>query len=353
MSIICKYLAEEIHFAPTRIVPCGANVWDRVRDDIDTYFLKPDIDQNGIDFDLYFNKRKDYIEQFKNGKTPEFCVNCEKFTPVNYNDDECNELKIKKINIYNRTICSCRCVYCCLAAFGKMDAFKKMNSDKNYDINPILKQIDDLHLIEEGSEIAILGGECSEYPDELENVVNWGKKYNPKFIILSNGIIYNDTIASLLSSGKVELKISLDCGSKAKHEQIKRVKAFDRVIQNLEKYSKKAENNPNAQIQLRYLILPKINDNIKDVKNFLNIARKYKINKVVLSIEREWMEKNNQKQVPSHLRKFIKFCAFNKEYKDIHIGFDKSHIWDWWLEKVLNEKTIFDKLKMFLNNNNF
>ena len=190
MTKVCKYLLEDISFTPNSIVPCGSSVWNS-DENLKKYFLKVDSTDNIIDFKYYFDKRMMYIQQFLNGKKPVFCENCQKYMPIEL---DLLESKFKKLNIYNRTQCNCRCIYCCLADYGNIDSFKKINEREFYDIKPILKKIDELNMIEEGVEIAIWGGECTVYPDELKYIIDWGNKYKAKFIILSNEIIYNKDI---------------------------------------------------------------------------------------------------------------------------------------------------------------
>ncbi len=338
MSVICKYLAEEIHFAPTRIVPCGASVWDSEKDIVEKYFVKPNVQESNTDFTQYFNKRAEYIEMYKNGNKPTFCQDCERYAPIECDTSNLYKHKFSKVNIYNRTLCNCRCIYCCLAAFGKDEAFIKMNSEQNYDIKPILAKIDELDLVDDGVEIAIFGGECTTYPDELEYIVKWGEKYKAKFIILSNGIIYNKTFERLVTSGNVELRFSIDCGSKEKFEKIKKVKTYDKVINNIDKYCKLAKNNPNACIQLRYLLCPNLNDDLKDLKEFFELALNLQVNNVVLGFERDWLQHNIKYPIPKKMKKFIKYYMNRNNFTGLNRGIDRSEVFDWWFEKLISDE---------------
>ena len=121
MVEVCKFLLEDISFAPDRIVPCGSGIWDNIAN-VEKYFLKVDPDIKCVDFKTYFNRRNLYISQYKNHEKPFFCQGCEKYLPINVDLIDLDEYKVKKINIYNRTECSCRCIYCCLADFGKIES---------------------------------------------------------------------------------------------------------------------------------------------------------------------------------------------------------------------------------------
>ncbi len=340
MSRICKFLDEEIHFASNRIVPCGSSVWDNEGINAEKYFIKPDIEGENTDFQYYFKKRNKYIEMFKNeaeSGIPEFCKHCEKFVPKEYNANTEHKHKFLKINIYNRSTCNCKCVYCCLANYGDESLFIKNNSEKTYDIKPILSKMDELNIVEDGVEIAIFGGECTTYPEELDYIVNWGEKYNAKFIILSNGIIYNKTFERLAKSGNVEFRFSIDCGTKEKFEEIKRVKVFDQVVNNIEKYCKLSKSNSNAVIQLRYLLCPSINDDIKYIKDFFELALKLDVDLVILGFERFWIQKNTEKPIPLKIKQIIKYYLDKNNYKNLKRDIDTSDVYDYWYEKLLKE----------------
>lgn len=338
MKPICRYILDEIQFVDNRIVPCGSRFWDH-NDYVDKYWLKPDKTMEIVDFDLYFKRRNEYIEMYKNGIEPEFCKDCCIYEPIN--DCSCEtsleNYKFKKIHINHKTICSCRCIYCCLADNGDLERFKIINQQKTYNIKPILTQIEQQNLIDENTYLCLFGGECTEYPDELEFVLNFGLKHRCRFIILSNGIIYNDKIAEVLKELPTQLRFSLDSGTKKTYERIKRVKAYDRVLSNIEKYSQAADYNIDGHIEFKYIICPGINDNINEMKNFFELANRFDVKFAILSINRFWLMANHNKKVPNSVKKVIKYFFENKEYHYIQKDIDTDELWSWWLDKILKE----------------
>ncbi len=348
MKKVCKYLLDEIQFVDNRIVPCGSRFWDAYNS-ADKYFIKPNSDMSEIDFNLYFKRREEYIQMYKNGIEPEFCKDCCIYESINEENqtESSQHITFKKIHINHKTICSCRCIYCCLAEEGNLEIFKKINQQKTYDIKPILKQISNLNLVDENTQICLFGGECTEYPEDLEYIINWGIEHNCKFLIASNGIIYNENIEKLLKNHEIELRFSLDSGTKKTFEKIKRVKAFDRVISNIERYSNARNNNPNAYIQLKYIICPGVNDNISELKHFFNIAVRNDIKQVILSINRFWLMKNSLKPVKQSVKKLINYYFNNKEYSNIIRSTDGDELWDWWVEKALKDSILIRLIKMF------
>ena len=120
---------------------------------------------------------------------------------------------------------------------------------------------------------------------------------------------------------------------------------YDIVHSNIIKYKKASEMNNNAKIQLRYILCPSINTRIDEIDKFLNFAQMINASNVVLSIDRRWMQLNSKKKVPFSLRKSIKYFLNSPKYEKLCRSVDSCEIWDWWLNQILNEKTLFEKVK--------
>lgn len=340
MSKICKFLLNEIHFVTDRIVPCYTQFWEQ-EGNVEKYFIKADENTSPAVLNSYFELRKKYIEIYLKGEKPEFCKNCIYYTPTEINSDEnINNIKFERIAIKERSVCNCRCVYCCLTGeTDDIEEFKRINQEKYYDIKPIMEYIDKEHLMGENTQIDILGGECTEYPEELEFIANLGLKNNCKFQILTNAIIFNECIEKLLKEKNVTMGISIDSGTKEVFEKIKRVKAFDRVIENIKSYTEARKNNPNTNIFLKYILCPGYNDSLKEVKKFFALAQECKVNSVNLSIDRYWQSANCNMPVPNHIKEIVRYFAKNyvKDYDNIGSSLDYGFIYKWWADKILQE----------------
>ena len=85
--------------------------------------------------------------------------------------------------------------------------------------------------------------------------------------------------------------VSLDSGCRKTYKKIKRVDAFDKVIENLKKYC----SNPVARdnITLKYILIPTVNDNIKEFKKFLDIAKMLEIKYIAIDIEARYLRTMN------------------------------------------------------------
>lgn len=99
---------------------------------------------------------------------------------------------------------------------------------------------------------------------------------NRSCLISSNAGVFSSDINKLLELGLAYLVISLDSGTPETFERIKGRNWFERVTDNIRKYSNNGTQG--SHICLKYIFLDGVNDNIKDVDGFVYIAKKYKTN---------------------------------------------------------------------------
>ncbi|MDW7663011.1 MAG: radical SAM protein [Bacillota bacterium] len=162
-------------------------------------------------------------------------------------------------------ICNFRCTYCfCEKTFDRLK-----NNSEDYTTFQILKE---LSVMEEFSDkqltIQMANGEfcvnknCDEMLDIFLNT-NW------KIVLLSNFSIYKEKLASLFESGRIiRAVVSLDSGTPETFRKIKRVDAFDKVVNNLRRY-----NFDKTELTIKYIFLKDINDNEIDIDQFYDIAK--------------------------------------------------------------------------------
>lgn len=196
--------------------------------------------------------------------------------------DNCSLLKwgyysktssIKLLNAgsgFANTICNCRCIYCSQSE----TAFK--GSDQildGYEIHCILSD-------EFGAAIefvCLTDGEITVLPhrDKLLNLIiekGWSA------MVATNALLYNDDVAAILSTQFSVLNVSLDAGTAETYHKVKGVNAFSKVVSNLERYAE-----TKGRIELKYILLPGLNDNFDDVNGFIKIAVSLKAYRVYLS----------------------------------------------------------------------
>jgi pyruvate-formate lyase-activating enzyme len=181
--------------------------------------------------------------------------NAENFYPVDY--------KIEDVCVGFKNHCNFKCTYCCESLVDK----SYLNSEtKGSKIDLVLEFLDMLereNMVDPMCFMNIAPTEISIYPYK-EKLINYFKKYVCFFI--SNCSIYDEGIADILKSSGL-LATSLDCGTRETFKKVKQVDAFERVLENITKYSE------SGNVALKYIFLNDVNDNKNDVDGFVNICK--------------------------------------------------------------------------------
>ncbi len=351
---VCRFLLDEIQFIVKRVTPCYTRLWEK-EGYVRRYFIEADENTSPQVLKSFFDLRRKYIDMCKNGVTPPFCKNCYYYDPVEIPDDYdlMGNHTFKSLYISHRNTCHCKCIYCCLAGENNTEeSFIQMNNEKTYNIMPIMNYLDENKLINNETTINIMGGECTEYPEEAHNIIDIGLKNNCKFRILTNGIIYDEKIADLMKNENINIVISLDSGSDEMYRRVKRVNAFDKVTNNIIKYNEAGKNNPDSRIMLKYILCPGINDKIDEIKKFKDFALNANIGCIILSIDRFWLSKNIDKQVPAKLRNAMDYFMDKTNCPDVGTTIDYGFVDKTWADKVFSmakkdSDKCFAKLKKF------
>ena len=290
----CDALLHKLAINPDNINFC-CSPYDNKLSYIDNY--------NGevIDIEDYKQRRNYYIEKFKKGDIPEPCQGCSFCEEKEWDE----QIGFKFISISTRTKCNCNCKYC----FQSKDDPKikhQLNTQITHDIKPVIKDLYNENLILENCIYIIGGGEPTVFPEgELEYLTYIGISSKANIFILTNGIIYNETIAKVLSMAKAGIMVSIDAGTKSTYEKIKGVKEFDTVWKNMSKYIKATKGNSLAYVNLKYIICPGINDNIEEIKAFIKKCFDVGCHKILISIEYDWFSTNKDKPISNELKESL------------------------------------------------
>lgn len=244
-----------------------------------------------------YNGETDFIEDYKNARNnfildckrgnelPNICYACPFFISYEWEDT----IGLDCIVVANRTKCSCNCIYCHVTK-GNENERKKLNHKKVWNIKPVLKELEKNNLLKEKGKLFIAGGECSEYPaSELRWLIKYALKNNFSLKFVSSGMFYSKEIEKTLQKNEAILVISVDSGSKKMYEKIKRVPYYDIVWNNIKKYIKAAENNNQATVSVKYIILNGINDSLEEFKIFLQKCYEAKCTHIEVTMEEFWL----------------------------------------------------------------
>lgn len=134
--------------------------------------------------------------------------------------------------------------------------------------------------------IVLASGEISvsPYRDEVFAII---KRNRWDVSVFTNASVYVPVLAELIAMGRAKIQVSMDAGTKGTFARIKRADAWTKVTENLSKYSQYAIYK--GQIELKYILLPGVNDNEEDIEGFIALAESLNAN-VMLSSDMRIMD---------------------------------------------------------------
>ncbi len=296
----CRLLLHQIVLSYGAIHPCCSHTISKTNSQ-----LMVDYYGQLLDIGEYIKNRQVHVEAFNNGQIPECFKDCPLYEISN---NSSNTVCFEIINVSNRTNCNCNCIYCDLRDKGNQAKKDELNKRIPYDIKPVLTDMKNNNLISNNCAYFIGGGECSEYPkEELDWLLYFALVNNCRLELMSSAVKYSPAIEKVLSSCDINLKISPDAGRKETYEKIKRVKAFDIVWRNIAKYIKAAEKNNKAVIEIKYVIIPGINDNLEEIQAFLDKCKSVNAKNIVVDIEHYWLYDEGKREKPQSIIEAVRF----------------------------------------------
>ncbi len=275
----CNLLEHGICFYETKLCSCCYTPQGKSQS---TPFFYPLYNGEKVSTDLLFSKINRYREYSKNNKYLYPCKDCYKLENRNWSEEN----YIDQVYITHFKNCNADCIYCIT------EATAEDKKKKTYNIMPVLNDLRDKGILKEGCEFHIGGGEFSIYR-ECNDIINTYilSGFTEICAIATNGIAYSEAIFNAMNHNRAVIIISLDCGSERMYKKIKRVNAFNSVINNLRKYTKTKTCRQNTF--LKYIILPGINNNRKEFEKFLNIAENFGIQGIKIDIDGKYCSRKN------------------------------------------------------------
>ena len=100
----------------------------------------------------------------------------------------------------------------------------------------------------------------------------------------------------------------------------------------MKKYVKAERNNPNATVTIKYIIIPGVNDNMKEVKEFIKRCNKIGCHSIEINVEFFWMNENYDKPISKELKEVLQYL--DREPYTVFSGNISSHIKNWLKQNV-------------------
>ena len=182
------------------------------------------------------------------------------------------------INMYP-SVCQGKCIYCGVHN-SKSNSFNMELHAKLYEnMFAAIEWANDKGLIAPDALWQCASGEITIHPykDKIFEIM---KNKNAKF--LTNCFVFDEKLSQMLAqNSNACINLSIDAGTAKTWNKIKRIKNFNEVLINLEKYSNNVIKR--EQVTLKYIIIPGINDNIEEYIATIKIMEKLKLKKIILS----------------------------------------------------------------------
>lgn len=293
--ISCEWLEYGINFTMTGISHCGMCARENSNDIPSAPLLKGD----KYDFATFWKKKKEVRKNARKGIVDKRCTGC--FVLKKQIWDK--KFQIKNIGINTHTRCNSDCIYC------------YTHQNKPYwNKRPDILVFDFLNngfksgLISKDCNVLFGGGEPVLFKDFEKSLNLLIDNSIPYIRIHSSGIQYSPAIERALSFDCLNLVISPDAGDKELYKKIKCVDKFDECWENISKYAK-AQNNKKDQLNVKYIIIPDVNDTVEDIKVFVDKTLESGARHILIDIEMEWYKRNNkQVEKVKELFELIKFA---------------------------------------------
>ena len=189
------------------------------------------------------------------------CKKCASFQKNNWNVE--SAIKYVNLSAYPSP-CQCKCVYCYACLNWENTPKVKQAYEKMFDLVELAEK---KGLIAADADWQVSSGEITIHPykERFLKIVE-----NKKVYFYTNAFIYDEDIANILRRNKnAKINISIDAGTPHTWKKIKGVDNYKEVCENLIAYRKAAIAA--NQIEIKYIILPGINDSKEDGEGLLKL----------------------------------------------------------------------------------
>ena len=235
--------------------------------------LKDEYSGENINWEELFKKKRKYREQHRNGNLMPNCVGCVFLEEKEW--DEEDYINFLQFNYW--VACNSKCTYCYEVQNRKV--FEKI---KPYNTVPVIKEMIEKKILRPGGEVSFGGGEPTIAPEfeELINLLTENGFQNMR--IHSSGIKFSPAIENAIRKGVLNVVISIDSGCD---------KTYKKVLENMKKYAE-ANKHGYGLMTSKYIIIPNVNDNRKEIDMWIDSVIKAGGKWLALDIEDVWYKIN-------------------------------------------------------------
>lgn len=227
-----------------------------------------------------FEYKEKRNQEVLNGNIPHICDGCGCLNEnIKFTGKRCFSEVVYQSNYF----CDAKCIYCSSKVNRGVELYSALKVTKNIIKNGLFKK---------GGNVFLLGGEPLIMRD-FDKIISEYLKQDANIFIESSCISYSDSVLEGLKKGKLKFLVSIDSGNRKLYSLIKQTDKFDKVIENLKKYAEVLNKNNKNNLTVKYLIIPGVNDSVKQIDEFLNLAKKIKVKSVRFDIETCYLNSQN------------------------------------------------------------
>ena len=302
--ISCDWVTSGIHFFYNRVRFCCYEYLHSPNENI----IIPDYKGEKIDYDRFFDIKRQYIELAKSGNHHNNCKNCIYLSSAEWAEDD--YFDHFTFNYWSN--CNSKCIYCYTKDLPENE--KK----QYYEVYPIIKDMAQKGLLHSTPRnCTVFGGGEPTILKEFDKLVDlFICEGFDNIRVNSSGIKYSKTLEKGLKNNSVSLVISPDSGTKESYIQIKRVNCFEKVWDNIKKYAKNQGNENNLKV--KYIVIPKINDNREEIDKWFEMVQKCGVKSVSVSVEQNWYSKHHP-DFPKHIYDSLHYICDKAERLNLNM----------------------------------
>ena len=274
----CRYIEHGMDFEHTRLETCCFTCHSgggRIT-------LQNEYSGENINWEELFDKKRKYRQEHRKGNLMPNCVGCVFLEEKEW--DEEDYINFLQFNYW--VACNSKCTYCYEVQNRKI--FEKI---KPYNTVPVIKEMIEKKILRPGGEVSFGGGEPTIAPEfeELINLLTENGFRNMR--IHSSGIKFSHAIENAIKKGVLNVVISVDAGCEKTYKKVKNVNAYKKVLDNMKKYAA-ANKNHYGLMTSKYIIIPNVNDNRKEIDLWIDSVVKAGGKWLALDIEDVWYKTN-------------------------------------------------------------
>lgn len=250
-----------------------------------------------LDWKKFFKIKRKYRNQMKKGKVVPECKGCIYLQEKEWDNDD----YISFINFNNWTICNEHCVYCWLNDTDRQH-------QTQYNVFPVVKDMAEKGYLKKGGHITIAGGEPCVAP-EFNDLIKLFLDYDLDNIrVLTNATKFSEVVYEGIKTGKVNIVVSVDSGTKETFIKVKRFDFYDKVWDNVRKYAEIQQKRDS--VKTKFILIPNLNDTREEIDAWIEKSISVGVKHLAFDVEMMWYNENKN-NLPQYIIDLTKY-AINK-----------------------------------------